>query len=145
MNADQAPSACGHCGIGRRERARRWIRDASWHQWAAPSQEQIKARMIRRRAERIDAIANPPLLGPVFWPRPWRIVVDLPTGPVSVDLSDSQYAERRFAAERENIRAGRSAATRIQLLRWNEDASTWDVRITTTLSGTNRSPETRLR
>jgi hypothetical protein len=47
------PSACRHCGVSRREHFRRWTAEASWHKWVQPTQEQIKARMQARRAERM--------------------------------------------------------------------------------------------
>ena len=46
------PSACQHCGIPRRQHYQHWTKAAGWHQWVAPSQEQIKARMLARRAAR---------------------------------------------------------------------------------------------
>ncbi|MFI0914177.1 hypothetical protein [Streptomyces abikoensis] len=49
-----SPNACRHCGIERRDHAlaQRWKEPVGWHQWAPPTQEQIKARMLARRAER---------------------------------------------------------------------------------------------
>lgn len=44
------PSGCRHCGIDQREHARRWKPPAGWHQWTAPTQQQIKDRMLARRA-----------------------------------------------------------------------------------------------
>ncbi|MFD7620077.1 hypothetical protein [Streptomyces sp. NPDC059802] len=44
------PSACRYCGITRREHMQRWTTDARWHQWAAPTMQQIKARMRARSA-----------------------------------------------------------------------------------------------
>jgi hypothetical protein len=45
-----APSACRYCGIGHREHAQRWTTEAGWHQWTPPTQQQIKDRMLARRA-----------------------------------------------------------------------------------------------
>jgi hypothetical protein len=47
------PSACGHCGIPRRQHYQQWTGEAGWHQWAPPSDGQILGRMIARRADRI--------------------------------------------------------------------------------------------
>jgi hypothetical protein len=44
------PSACGHCGIPRREHYRQWKPPVGWHQWQPPTDEQIKTRMQQRRA-----------------------------------------------------------------------------------------------
>ena len=52
--ATDEPSACGHCGIPEREHAQRWKPPVGWHQWAAPTDEQIKARMKGRRAARTN-------------------------------------------------------------------------------------------
>lgn len=46
------PSACTHCGVPRHDHFQRWSREVGWHKWTAPSQEQIKARMLARRASR---------------------------------------------------------------------------------------------
>lgn len=54
-----APSGCAHCGIEAREHMQRWHAQAGWHQWVAPTQEQIKARMLTRRAERLASPAAP--------------------------------------------------------------------------------------
>lgn len=53
------PSACRYCGIERHDHFRRWSKEVKWHGWTAPTQEQIKARMLERRAERL---APKPLL-----------------------------------------------------------------------------------
>ena len=44
------PSGCRHCGVPEREHMQRWTTAAGWHQWAEPTQEQIAARMLARRA-----------------------------------------------------------------------------------------------
>ncbi|MDL4812743.1 hypothetical protein [Actinomadura opuntiae] len=49
---------CRHCGLPRLlpdglPHARRWSRGPGWHGWTAPTQQQIKDRMIARRADRI--------------------------------------------------------------------------------------------
>ena len=43
------PSGCRHCGVPEREHMQRWTKDAGWHRWEQPTQEQIKARMHARR------------------------------------------------------------------------------------------------
>ncbi|MGC5012589.1 hypothetical protein ACLQ2R_17635 [Streptosporangium sp. DT93] len=47
-----APNGCTHCGIEQHDHAQRWTDEAGWHVWAAPTQEQIKARMLTRRETR---------------------------------------------------------------------------------------------
>lgn len=49
---------CQHCGAPNRlpdgtPHAQRWTDAAGWHGWTAPTQVQIKARMLARRAARI--------------------------------------------------------------------------------------------
>lgn len=44
------PSGCAHCGVEKRDHARRWTVDAGWHGYTPPSQEQIKTRMKARRS-----------------------------------------------------------------------------------------------
>lgn len=44
------PNACRWCGIARRGHGRQWTDQAGWHQWEQPTQDQIKARMLARRA-----------------------------------------------------------------------------------------------
>jgi hypothetical protein len=51
------PQGCSRCGIPEREHMQRWKKPLSgggdgWHQWIAPTQGQIKARMLARRAAR---------------------------------------------------------------------------------------------
>jgi hypothetical protein len=46
------PTACGLCGINDREHMQRWKPPVGWHTWTAPTQAQIKARMLARRAAR---------------------------------------------------------------------------------------------
>lgn len=51
----EAPvNGCRYCGIPYRPmHAQRWTDGVGWHGWTAPTQEQIKARMIARRVTRI--------------------------------------------------------------------------------------------
>lgn len=45
---------CRHCGNPLHPmHAQRWTEAVGWHGWTQPTQEQIKARMIARRAARI--------------------------------------------------------------------------------------------
>lgn len=48
------PHGCGHCGIPERVHSRQWTEAAGWHQWAAPSNAQILARMKARRTARTN-------------------------------------------------------------------------------------------
>ncbi|WP_242892589.1 hypothetical protein [Actinomadura litoris] len=55
---DEAPvtmpvNACRHCVIPEIDHFQRWTEAAGWHGWKAPTQAQIKARMLARRANRI--------------------------------------------------------------------------------------------
>ncbi|MGW2725718.1 hypothetical protein [Streptomyces sp. NPDC001492] len=44
------PMGCQHCGIDQRGHARQYKPPVGWHKWEQPTQEQIKARMLARRA-----------------------------------------------------------------------------------------------
>ncbi|MEU1309464.1 hypothetical protein ABZ419_11295 [Streptomyces cinnamoneus] len=47
-----SPNSCRYCGVEERGHAQQWKADVGWHKWASPTEEQIKARMLARRAER---------------------------------------------------------------------------------------------
>ena len=49
------PNACRWCGIDKREHMQQWKPPVGWHQWTPPTQDQIKARMLARHAERNEA------------------------------------------------------------------------------------------
>jgi hypothetical protein len=46
------PSGCRYCGIPARVHAQQWKASVGWHKWVLPTQAQIKARMLARRAAR---------------------------------------------------------------------------------------------
>ena len=46
------PNGCRWCGIDQRPHAMQWKPPIGWHQWERPTQQQIKERMLARRAER---------------------------------------------------------------------------------------------
>ena len=46
------PFACRWCGIPQREHFQQWKKPVGWHVWTAPTQAQIKARMLARQAQR---------------------------------------------------------------------------------------------
>lgn len=46
------PSGCTFCGIGERHHGRQWHDPAGWHAWTAPTESQIRIRMINRRTAR---------------------------------------------------------------------------------------------
>ena len=52
-----SPSGCRYCGVDQRDHMQRWTPPSKggpgWHQWTAPTQEQIKTRMITRRTTRL--------------------------------------------------------------------------------------------
>ncbi|GAA2457115.1 hypothetical protein [Streptomyces macrosporus] len=50
-NPSAEPSGCRWCGVEEREHMQRWKSSVGWHQWAAPTDEQRKARMLARRGE----------------------------------------------------------------------------------------------
>lgn len=49
IHAGARPDGCRHCGLPVREHMQRWSAHAGWHKWAAPTQDQIKDRMLARR------------------------------------------------------------------------------------------------
>jgi hypothetical protein len=51
------PNACRHCDVPEREHYRRYTDAAEWHQWAAPTDQQRKERMLARQAARTEAKA----------------------------------------------------------------------------------------
>lgn len=52
------PNACRECGIDKRGHGRQYTEAAGWHAWTPPIQEQIKARMLARRAARGQDVTN---------------------------------------------------------------------------------------
>lgn len=46
------PNGCQHCGIEARSHGRQWTEAAGWHAWTAPTQQQIKNRMLAHRTTR---------------------------------------------------------------------------------------------
>lgn len=49
------PMGCSWCGIPSRDHMQRYKPPVGWHKWAAPTQEQILARMLARRTARLTA------------------------------------------------------------------------------------------
>lgn len=54
LRVEAEPQGCGRCGIPEREHMQRWKPSANgaesgWHKWIAPTQEQLKTRMLARR------------------------------------------------------------------------------------------------
>ncbi|MFG2372615.1 hypothetical protein ACGFY9_14190 [Streptomyces sp. NPDC048504] len=47
------PFGCAHCGEVKRSHGRRYIGDVGMHSWERPTDEQVKARMLARRAARL--------------------------------------------------------------------------------------------
>lgn len=53
------PYGCAECGIDKRSHGQRWARPLGWHTWIRPSDDQVKARMRKRRADReADQVAR---------------------------------------------------------------------------------------
>lgn len=50
--AAPTPSGCRWCGIPEYGHMQRWLPRRGFHEWEQPTQAQIKARMIARRAAR---------------------------------------------------------------------------------------------
>jgi hypothetical protein len=68
MKSEIVPNGCRYCGLDYQGHCQRWHPDAAvetkyingkafndgWHAWIQPTQEQIKQRMLARRALRIN-------------------------------------------------------------------------------------------
>lgn len=52
------PYGCTHCGVVKRSHGRRYIGGAGMHGWERPSDEQVKDRMLARRAARFPSDAE---------------------------------------------------------------------------------------
>lgn len=50
-----APNGCFWCGIEKPKHNQRWDKDAGWHLWVEPNDQQRLARMKARRASRKGA------------------------------------------------------------------------------------------
>jgi len=50
--ATASPNSCGLCGIEQAGHARQWRWPVGWHSWTSPTQQQIRDRMLARRAGR---------------------------------------------------------------------------------------------
>jgi hypothetical protein len=48
------PMGCRWCSIDQHGHGRQYVEPIGWHQWQPPTQQQIKNRMLARRAERND-------------------------------------------------------------------------------------------
>lgn len=46
---------CRWCGVSKREHCQRWWAPVGWHKWVPLEQAEIKARMLARRADRLNA------------------------------------------------------------------------------------------
>jgi len=49
-----APNGCRWCGVDRETHLSRWWPVVNWHQWTEPTNDQRKARLLARRAERTN-------------------------------------------------------------------------------------------
>ncbi|EFL29376.1 hypothetical protein SSOG_09090 [Streptomyces himastatinicus ATCC 53653] len=54
------PMGCRWCGLDKRPHFQQWKPPVGWHQWTQPTQEQIKERMLARRAASIDRSPDRP-------------------------------------------------------------------------------------
>ncbi|MFE0819115.1 hypothetical protein [Streptomyces sp. NPDC058847] len=53
------PYGCAHCGVVQRVHGRRYMTGAGMHGWERPSEEQVKDRMLARRAARVPVGPEP--------------------------------------------------------------------------------------
>ncbi|MEV7793364.1 hypothetical protein AB0O68_15430 [Streptomyces sp. NPDC087512] len=53
------PFGCAYCGVVKRSHGRRYITGAGMHGWTRPSDEQVKDRMLARRAARMPVGSEP--------------------------------------------------------------------------------------
>lgn len=49
LHSGVSPHACRHCGDDQYHHGNQWHRAVGFHKWIAPTQEQIKDRMLARR------------------------------------------------------------------------------------------------
>lgn len=52
LHAEVSPNACRYCGDDQYHHGNQWHREVGFHKWIAPTQEQIRDRMLARRAQR---------------------------------------------------------------------------------------------
>lgn len=60
------PYGCAHCGAPKRFHARRYLIGIGMHEWAPPTDEQVKTRMLARRAARKPLETEPPAHGKLW-------------------------------------------------------------------------------
>lgn len=90
------PYGCKHCGEAKRTHGRRYVLSAGVHAWERPTDEQVKARMLARRAARSPLPATPEL----------DQVLDDLTG-VRLSLWEEERAYERLRVALESARRGR--------------------------------------
>lgn len=52
------PFGCTHCGVAQRSHGRRYLGGVGMHAWERPSDEQVKDRMLARRAARMPLVVE---------------------------------------------------------------------------------------
>jgi hypothetical protein len=117
------PSACGHCGVPKREHFRRWTTEAKWHPHVEPTQQQIKERMQARRTVRqqiavkriedsFDAVWGPGGSFTMDGPD-WLVVIDHTVYKIGPEHGRSGSGFRGFCGRRFDIDLldGRTVAT----------------------------------
>jgi hypothetical protein len=114
------PSACRHCGVPKREHFRRWSAEAKWHPHAEPTQEQIKERMLARRAVRQQAAVK--RIEDRLWARMQQVIHD--------DLGKGHRGNVRSAVDYAPTDDGASASCTYGL--WNQDGTTTEYAIAAT-------------
>lgn len=113
------PSACGHCGVPKREHFRRWTAEAKWHPHVEPTQQQIKERMQARRTVRQQIAVK--RVEDRLWARMQQVIQDLGKG---------HRGNVRSCVDYTPTDNGVSASCTYGL--WNEDGTTTEYAITAT-------------
>ncbi|MFE0808158.1 hypothetical protein ACFW34_11830 [Streptomyces sp. NPDC058848] len=67
------PYGCAHCGVTKRSHGRRYVSGAGMHGWERPSEEQVKDRMLARRAARVPVVPELQSYPPAL---PWARLMD---------------------------------------------------------------------
>ncbi|SFK75076.1 hypothetical protein [Streptomyces pini] len=137
MSALPTPFGCRWCGIEKRPHFQQWKAPVGWHKWERPTDEQIKERLLARRAARVsvreplsvERLAEYAALAAAATPGSWEV---LPSGSswligsdrvgVTVttvdsetyrvpgdDHCDAEYAARRAQADAAFVAVARSA------------------------------------
>lgn len=100
------PYGCAHCGEAKRYHGRRYLTGVGMHGWERPSDEQVKARMVARRAARGPSAG---LLAEVLRLRAVRHSMDQVLLGAFGQRRQDQYRIAELSAEVERLRVQRDA------------------------------------